>query len=441
MPRDGRQRSGAAVRSPMTGGELVPPLGRTDVRRGALPAGRPSVGRVPRRRRRRHLGRASTTRASGRASRTTPAPPTRRRRRTRRAPPASSRPYTADRLGPILDYGEFVGGNVAGCIEVTTPERPHRARKSVQALTDCELAACQANCPVSDSTSLTAREQCAAARRRERVPVVLSRRRGCRRPRPTPASPSRLLERRVQGLLRRRGARSSAAQLPGAGAGAAPRRGYRGDAGLDATAATPRRRERPPRTPHPDRPAMALEAPRDDDPDIGLLRVLRDDGSADPATDPAAARGDRSARLPRDEAPAPARRADDPPPAPGPRRLLRRGARAGGGADRDGPRGRDGRLGVPGAPRAERHARARLPAARLRRAGLRQLGRRAQGPADAEPPVGSRGEPGELVVVHRPADPAGRRRRVGDARAQEDRAVAVGFWATARRASPTSTPR
>jgi pyruvate dehydrogenase E1 component alpha subunit/2-oxoisovalerate dehydrogenase E1 component alpha subunit len=31
---------------------------------------------------------------------------------------------------------------------------------------------------------------------------------------------------------------------------------------------------------------MALEDLRDDDPDIGLLRVMRDDGSADPATDP-----------------------------------------------------------------------------------------------------------------------------------------------------------
>src|ERR1700684_1694808 len=31
---------------------------------------------------------------------------------------------------------------------------------------------------------------------------------------------------------------------------------------------------------------MNLEELRDDDPDIALLRVLRDDGSADPATDP-----------------------------------------------------------------------------------------------------------------------------------------------------------
>jgi pyruvate dehydrogenase E1 component alpha subunit len=38
--------------------------------------------------------------------------------------------------------------------------------------------------------------------------------------------------------------------------------------------------------PAPTELAMALEDLRDDDPDIGLLRVMRDDGSADPATDP-----------------------------------------------------------------------------------------------------------------------------------------------------------
>jgi hypothetical protein len=67
--------------------------------------------------------------------------------------------YTSAALGPIVDYGDFVGGNVAGCIEVTTPpELP--CAKAVQALTDCETAACQANCPVSDLNSLSARESC-----------------------------------------------------------------------------------------------------------------------------------------------------------------------------------------------------------------------------------------------------------------------------------------
>jgi hypothetical protein len=71
-------------------------------------------------------------------------------------------PFTAMRLGPILDYGGFVGGNVPGCIEVmgSSPDRVACA-SAYQALSDCEVAACQANCPVSDSASLAAREQCA----------------------------------------------------------------------------------------------------------------------------------------------------------------------------------------------------------------------------------------------------------------------------------------
>jgi len=71
-------------------------------------------------------------------------------------------PYTADQLGPILSFGEFVGGNVAGCIETTTPGDLLCA-KDVQALIDCEDAACQANCPVTDPQSLTDRQNCAAA--------------------------------------------------------------------------------------------------------------------------------------------------------------------------------------------------------------------------------------------------------------------------------------
>ena len=68
-------------------------------------------------------------------------------------------PYTADQLGPIIDYVEFVGANVAGCIELTTA-RDLPCAKAVQALTDCEIGACQANCPVSDAVSLAAREAC-----------------------------------------------------------------------------------------------------------------------------------------------------------------------------------------------------------------------------------------------------------------------------------------
>jgi hypothetical protein len=68
-------------------------------------------------------------------------------------------PYASSSLGPIIDYGEFVGGNVAGCLEIADPSAVS-CSSAVQALSDCELAACQANCPVSDSTSLAAREAC-----------------------------------------------------------------------------------------------------------------------------------------------------------------------------------------------------------------------------------------------------------------------------------------
>jgi hypothetical protein len=68
-------------------------------------------------------------------------------------------PYASSRLGPIIDYGEFVGGNVAGCLEIADPSAVS-CSSAIQALSDCELAACQANCPVSDSTSLAAREAC-----------------------------------------------------------------------------------------------------------------------------------------------------------------------------------------------------------------------------------------------------------------------------------------
>jgi hypothetical protein len=66
--------------------------------------------------------------------------------------------YATSRLGPIIDYGDFVGGNIAGCIQLESNDVP--CAKAVQALTECEIAACQANCPVSDETSLTARESC-----------------------------------------------------------------------------------------------------------------------------------------------------------------------------------------------------------------------------------------------------------------------------------------
>jgi hypothetical protein len=50
---------------------------------------------------------------------------------------------------------------VAGCIELSDPGALSCA-KSVQALSECELAACAANCPVSDPASLDAYDLCAA---------------------------------------------------------------------------------------------------------------------------------------------------------------------------------------------------------------------------------------------------------------------------------------
>ena len=69
-------------------------------------------------------------------------------------------PAGSARLGPIVDYGGFVGKNVAGCIELADPGSLPCAT-AVQALTGCELKACSANCPVGDAPSLAAYYQCA----------------------------------------------------------------------------------------------------------------------------------------------------------------------------------------------------------------------------------------------------------------------------------------
>jgi hypothetical protein len=69
-------------------------------------------------------------------------------------------PYTASQLGPILSFGAFVGGNIAGCLELAAPSDPS-CPKAEQAQTDCEIAACQANCPVSNPESLQAYLDCA----------------------------------------------------------------------------------------------------------------------------------------------------------------------------------------------------------------------------------------------------------------------------------------
>ena len=99
------------------------------------------------------------------------------------------------------------------------------------------------------------------------------------------------------------------------------------------------------------------------EPDTGLFRVLRDDGTADPETDP---------RLPTSACSCAATARCGGCALLDARMIVlqRQGrvgfygacTRAGGDADRDRARAREGRLGLPGAARAERDARARLSA-------------------------------------------------------------------------------
>jgi hypothetical protein len=67
---------------------------------------------------------------------------------------------TATHYGPLVDHGTFITTNVAGCIELTDPSGLSCA-KSLQALSGCELAACEANCPVQDPASRAVYDQCA----------------------------------------------------------------------------------------------------------------------------------------------------------------------------------------------------------------------------------------------------------------------------------------
>jgi hypothetical protein len=68
---------------------------------------------------------------------------------------------TANAYGPLVLANGFVEANVAGCIEIEAPT-DFGCAQAQQALSDCELAACAANCPVVDQSSLLAYEQCAA---------------------------------------------------------------------------------------------------------------------------------------------------------------------------------------------------------------------------------------------------------------------------------------
>jgi hypothetical protein len=69
-------------------------------------------------------------------------------------------PDTADHYGPLIQHGGFVTGNVAGCLELTDPGELSCA-KSVQALDECELASCEANCPVTDTGTFNNYMSCA----------------------------------------------------------------------------------------------------------------------------------------------------------------------------------------------------------------------------------------------------------------------------------------
>jgi hypothetical protein len=76
-------------------------------------------------------------------------------------------PESAMAYGPIIDHGTFVTPNVAGCIELGVEyggdggSAPLTCAQAVQALAGCELSACEANCPVSDTASLSEFEGCA----------------------------------------------------------------------------------------------------------------------------------------------------------------------------------------------------------------------------------------------------------------------------------------
>jgi hypothetical protein len=78
-------------------------------------------------------------------------------------------PEAAMKYGPILDHGGFVTANVAGCLELAGDQlqQPDASElpcaKAVQALAGCELAACEANCPVDDPASLTQYDGCSTS--------------------------------------------------------------------------------------------------------------------------------------------------------------------------------------------------------------------------------------------------------------------------------------
>jgi hypothetical protein len=71
-------------------------------------------------------------------------------------------PDSASAYGPLIDHGTFITNNVAGCIQLTFTGELSCA-KAEAALGGCELAACEANCPVENAATRTAYDSCASA--------------------------------------------------------------------------------------------------------------------------------------------------------------------------------------------------------------------------------------------------------------------------------------
>ncbi len=132
-----------------------------------------------------------------------------------------------------------------------------------------------------------------------------------------------------------------------------------------------------------------------------------------------------------------ARRAHDPAPAPGPGRLLRRVHRPGGDADRHrASRSSPTDWVFPALRESVMMLVRGFPLRDLPGAGLRQLGRHPAGAPDADAHERAAGEPGVLVELHRPAAPAGGRRRAGRRSSRRDSAVAVGFMGDGATSEP-----
>ena len=79
-------------------------------------------------------------------------------------------PSTATLYGPLISFGGFVLPNVAGCLELVglhpsveagVDSQALACAKSLQALEECELTACEANCPVPSGGTLDLYDACA----------------------------------------------------------------------------------------------------------------------------------------------------------------------------------------------------------------------------------------------------------------------------------------